>query len=317
MSHLPPPVRCSLYVSLSALVCSEEEERPMSTLRAALKETDEHRWRGMRSRPRNYGQGLGAIESLERTATALPLPRDLRASAAKWVASGMGLAVPKDLLKYVVRTWLNEGLAPSTAIIRLNCLSACGVDVRGCRPRKPNALKWWLSPQQEEVVVPYLRVSKNPVDRDLADLIEWTTRTGLRIEESLALAWTDVYVRPRGTSITVPGLKTQSAQATIPVSEGAVEVLERRRLLGTGRVFEANYWSLCKAWQAARTILELDNPGRATLKALRRSAARRLTVKGMPAQMLKSYLRHEDLKTTMGYLRLTGGYSEEELGKWL
>ena len=43
----------------------------------------------------------------------------------------------------------------------------------------------------------------------------------------------------------------------------------------------------------------------ATLKALRRSAARYLTVGGMPLDILRQYLRHNSVATTMGYLRLT------------
>jgi len=55
----------------------------------------------------------------------------------------------------------------------------------------------------------------------------------------------------------------------------------------------------------------------ATLKAMRRTAVRHLTVNGMPTEMVRDYLRHSDIKTTMGYLHLVGGYSTEEQRRYL
>jgi hypothetical protein len=37
----------------------------------------------------------------------------------------------------------------------------------------------------------------------------------------------------------------------------------------------------------------------------------------MPLDVLRQYLRHENIKTTEEYLRLTGGYSEAEMRRWL
>jgi hypothetical protein len=37
----------------------------------------------------------------------------------------------------------------------------------------------------------------------------------------------------------------------------------------------------------------------------------------MPLDMLRQYLRHESIWTTMGYLRLVGGYDKDEMRKFL
>lgn len=227
-------------------------------------------------------------------------------------------SVTKDHLRAAVTLWLAKGTKESTIVGRLNCLSCLGVKVNGCRPKVPRKLKWWLSPEDEERLTEFCRASDKPRLHVLADVIEWTTRTGLRIEESIALKWSDVHFRAEWTLVTVPGLKTQTAQKTLPVSADAAAVLMRRRALGGKTVFDVVYWELQRAWQDARDILGLTDPYSATLKALRRSAARSLHVsKGMPLDMVRQYLRHENVDTTMGYLRLTGGYGEEEIGKWL
>jgi integrase len=82
-------------------------------------------------------------------------------------------------------------------------------------------------------------------------------------------------------------------------------------------VFPIKYYHLHESWDKARAFLgEQDNP-MATIKALRRTAARHLTTSGMPTEMVRDYLRHSDIKTTMGYLHLVGGYSVTEQRRWL
>jgi integrase len=71
-----------------------------------------------------------------------------------------------------------------------------------------------------------------------------------------------------------------------------------------------------RKWATVRKQMGIEHPG-ATLKAFRRGAARQLTVGGMPLDMLRQYLRHESVSTTMGYLRLVGGYDKNEMRKFL
>ena len=120
------------------------------------------------------------------------------------------------------------------------------------------------------------------------------------------------------TEMHVPGLKTMAAQATLPLSSAATVVavyIFRGR--SRGLMFHTvNYCQLRRKWATVRKQMGIENPG-ATLKAFRRGAARQLTVGGMPLDMLRQYLRHESIRTTMGYLRLVGGYDKDEMRKFL
>ena len=291
------------------------------TLDEALRDAVAYRWAGMPSLKRNRSQGGMAVATLEqiirKAGTAAPLPSRI----AKHVYVGRTVRVDevqrKDLRR-AVRIWQGEGAEAATIIARLNCLSAMGVDVTGTRPTIPRKLKWWLNPEQEATVLAHLADRYGQVWEDLADYIRWASATGLRVEESLELRWSDIHQRGDRTFMTVPGLKTHMAQATLPVSAEAAAILAKRRPLGGTRVFDQSYHQMQRAWAQARLCLGLPNPYVATLKALRRTAARSLhSTKGMPLDMTRQYLRHENVETTMGYLRLTGGYTDEEFAKCL
>lgn len=210
--------------------------------------------------------------------------------------------------------WYRSGIAPATINKRLNCLSALGVNVNGCREKLKPALKWWLRPEEEERASKWLRDHNYfTVDR----LIRWTTHTGLRIEETLRLE--RQHFGASFTTVTVPGLKTATSQATLPL--GPIP----RNLVGSYfwdnatmvKLCPTSYDTLKRTWNQLRDAMGWEGNG-VTLKALRRSAARYLHVDcGMPLDMVRHYLRHEDLETTLGYLRLTGGYGTEEMRRYL
>jgi integrase len=186
-----------------------------------------------------------------------------------------------------------------------------GVAVQGCRPKLPNKLKWWLTPRQQEAMRAMLGA-----DDPLMQFADWTLLTGLRVEETLRL--TRDSFNEDFTEVNVPGLKTVAAQATLPLSSAAtvvaVYVFKGRN---RGLMFHTvNYCQLMRKWARVRKQMGIENPG-ATLKAFRRGAARQLTVGGMPLDMLRQYLRHESVRTTMGYLRLVGGYDKDEMRKFL
>jgi integrase len=221
-----------------------------------------------------------------------------------------------------------------------------GVNVSGCRPRQARPLKWWLRPDDHKKLVAWLRVTSDPANvtaRELetigrfvfvittgltppplegaellADYIDWTVQTGLRVEESLRLRRSDFAADYR--SVTVPGTKTGSSQATLPITGEATAVVSRRFSAGSQPVapgtllFPATYTALRIAWREARRHIGADGNPMATLKALRRSAARRLHADlGMPLDKVRHYLRHSSVSTTMGYLRARQEIAESVL----
>ena len=170
--------------------------------------------------------------------------------------------------------------------------------------------------QQTTEAPPIKERTDAPTDLILADFIDWTVWTGLRVEESLRLRRSSFANGFR--SVTVPGLKTLGSQATLPISSDATALAKRifAGSSGDALMFPVCYRQLSRRWRVVMKTMGVDHP-MATLKALRRSAARYLTVGGMPLDILRQYLRHNSVATTMGYLRLTGGYGENEMRRWL
>ena len=181
----------------------------------------------------------------------------------------------------------------------------------------PNKPKWWLRPEQQAKALAWLAERPGAKYRQMADFLQFVTLTGLRVEEALRLTWADIIERPTRTIIAVPGTKTANAVRTVPISAAAVAVLDRVRGLDAVKVFPLPYHQMGIVWRECREHIGLENPREATLKAFRRNAARHLTVNGMPTAVLKDYLGHSKIETTLGYLKLAGGYNEEEFGKWL
>lgn len=240
-------------------------------------------------------------------------------------------ATVEDRIKWCTAKWYRDGLSPATITKRLNCLGKLGVPVAGLKPTKKPALKWWLKPHMKSKLMGHEGISQ-----DLKDWVEWTTTTGLRIEETLRLRVADFEwernAKPTpghhfdAVAITVPGLKTHASQTTLPIGEAPRAIIARR--MGTElaimdsnrKLFDLTYLELVILWDNAMMAIgvskQLDPT--ATLKALRRNAARYLHVdRKMPLDMVRQYLRHEDIQTTMGYLALTGGYGTEEMKGYL
>lgn len=276
----------------------------METLDKALSRIWETEWRHMRSGETLKSQAWSAIRAL---------------GAFRKVTE-----VDQEAVQLVTSEWYEEGLSPATITKRLNCLSKLGVSVEGCRVKVPKGLKWYLKESDKPKVLEWCREQDCAY---MADFIEWTTLTGFRIEESMRLRWADL--DDDYTQVSVPGMKTGASQATLPIGPQVAAVLERVRApyahgwwtnneTPPYRVFPSDYVVLNDNWQAIRHAFGWQDDPTATLKALRRSAARYLHVDcGMPLHMVQQYLRHESMDTTLEYLRLTGGYGTEEMRRYL
>lgn len=293
----------------------EINARDTRTFAQVLADTITTRWAGRRCEESLPTQARKALEALSHAMRPDLAQEDLAAR----LGSVRFCDVVPGHLRSAVKQWKEQGLAPRLINRRLVCLSAMGFNSKGNYQRVPKTLKWWLKPDDQAKLVAKLTVYG---DHEFVDYIEWATSTGFRVEESLRLTRADFTEDHGGrVLVTVPGLKTYDAQATLPLSQEAVEVYERR--LGAGAdpeepLFVTPYWKLAEKWRRYRHIIGAGNVKDATLKAFRRVSARRLhTAKAMPLDLVRHYLRHENIETTMGYLRLTGGYSTDEFARYL
>lgn len=279
------------------------------TLDQALSRVWEQDWRHRRSGSTLRSQASQAVLDLEMRPT--------------W--SSLVSAVTIERVQAATKGWYAQGLAPATIQKRLNCLSKLGVNVEGCRKPAPKQLKWYLP---EAMVPRVLTFCVTNEYKSLGNLIMWTTRTGLRIEESLRLQWADLGYAITKTPIvyfeevSVPGTKTGYAQARLPLGEAIgvymAAVLRSNSPTVYNKPFPWTYEQYQTQWNHVREAFGWKDDPTATLKALRRSAARYLHVDcGMPLHMVQQYLRHESMDTTLEYLRLTGGYGTEEMRRYL
>jgi integrase len=289
-----------------------------ATLDVLASELSAGRWQGMRGRPILGGALRRAIktlcELLGRSSSAIH-PADVR---------------PEHVAE-CVRLWRErDGLGPATINFRLTVLSSVGIDCAGNWRTVRLPPKWWLKLDDCDRLLTWLRGDPEPM-RDaaiVADYVEFVTRVGLRVEETLRLKWADVSIdlqiiegeAVNQSEITVPGTKTAGAQASLAISVVPALLLKRRfeaRAPDAAYVFPIRYELLAERWLRCRSFLGVEGNPLSTLRALRRTAARHLTTRGMPTDIVRQYLRHSQIETTMGYLRLVGGYSTAEQRRWL
>jgi integrase len=294
-------------------------------LSVAALDVADHKWYGSRTCKSNVSQLKLAMNTL------LEVVGPSRTRTVEEITT--------EHLKACVHLWRDrDGLSSSTINTRINTLSALGIDCQGVRLSSKSPLKWHLPPDKLEPLLAYLRAKEPPFPRArlMADYVEWVCFTGMRVEEVLRMTWDDVRldireeIDPKSkeailinkSEMTVPGTKSAGAQATLAISLRPALLLWKQRMMvakapGAALVFPINYDRLSVDWAHPRAFLGATDNKLATLKSLRRSAARNLTVNGMPTAILKDYLRHSNIATTMGYLRLTGGYSTNEQRRWL
>ena len=184
---------------------------------------------------------------------------------------------------------------------------------------RQRVLKWWLTPEAwQKELEPWLVLQ--PWGEDMADYIEWTLETGLRVEETLRLLPSDF---PQATTLEVPGTKSVGSAVRIGISDRAAAIVNRRRQMHTDsgtifnptakRIFDVPYHVLKSRWNACRKVLGVEDNPTATLKSLRRSfAARCILQKAIPGPLLKELMRHSNMATTMEYLKLVGFTDNDE-----
>lgn len=283
---------------------------------------------------------------------------------AQGAANEVLTRAPSDLaLEEIDTAWLRQYVkecvtaknSPATINAKLSFVSRvfehnkAKLTQHGGRPYKPempwapkrNAVKWWLTPALAPKVTLWLRQNHMA---DYADYVEWTTNSGLRVEETLRVQRDHFNFDAK--TLTVPGTKSGLAQRVIPLYSAAFDLADRRlqtkldphdylfdfapadaafekRCMGLSHTdreverLQRNYNCVRRAWARVKDVFGLQRDKTATLKALRRSFAKVATDNGMPTAVLQQYLGHEDIETTMEYLKVVGGYNLDVIRRWV
>lgn len=235
----------------------------------------------------------------------------------------MGSITEQDVEDFKLHKRLN-GCTNSTINKYLSCLSVL-FDVAGVpKPtirRLPEAKveKWFLPEEKIGELMEFLqRRSETLGGRHgpFKDYIGTLIYTGMRPKEALALQAR--HLSFISGAITIPGTKTSSSEATIPMFDEAEPYLHNSRCRpDKGTLFGLTYEEVAAMWNEVRYHMGWDTIPTATLKALRRTFADIATKRGMPSAVLQRVLRHSSIRTTEGYLQLTGSGLVEESRKYM
>lgn len=252
---------------------------------------------------RRIVSGLGPKVMFSDVGTA-----ELDALVGKWRADGLSSATIKHYLYTTRRVFKLAAARAKASGVQKDRIPELPVVTLRRPPR------WWLTPDLYEMVIGWC------FEHDqlwLADYVDWTINTGLRVQETLRCRRHHFTgLTSERPLLTVPGTKTDNSETTLPISMEAARIAHARFEVGHV-LFPIGEQRLRAIWNDCREALGLADIPTATPRALRRTFARVATDGGMPAAVLQRYMRHSDIKTTKGYLELVGGWDSEDVRKYL
>ena len=158
----------------------------------------------------------------------------------------------------------------------------------------------YLTKDMEIELLDYLLVNEH---REAKDIVECLIDLGCRVSELLGLE--KRYVDFDNNQINFNERKNDNAVA-VPMTNRVRDILTYHcyDLKDFDRVFSLEYDQLNGIWQDARKSLGYADKKFYTLHLCRHTTASRLVQRGVPLLLVKDWLGHEDIKTTMIYAHL-------------
>ena len=158
----------------------------------------------------------------------------------------------------------------------------------------------YLTPDMEIELLNYLTANEY---REARDIIECLIDLGCRVNELLNLEkrFIDFYIN----QINFNDRKNDMAVA-VPMTDRVKSKIQDyyNNSKDFDKVFSLNYSELNAIWQKARKDLGYADKKFYTLHLCRHTCASRLVQRGVPILLVKDWLGHEDIKTTMIYAHL-------------
>tara|TARA_R100001224_G_scaffold111732_2_gene92445 strand:- start:378 stop:1220 length:843 start_codon:yes stop_codon:yes gene_type:complete len=159
----------------------------------------------------------------------------------------------------------------------------------------------YLTEDMEKELLSWLSMKRE--HREAKDIVECLIDLGCRVSELLGLE--KRYVDFDNNQINFNERKNDSAVA-VPMTKRVQSIMRSycRELKDFDRVFKLNYDSLNFIWQEARRDLGYKDKKFYTLHLCRHTCASRLVQRGCQLLLVKDWLGHDDIKTTMIYAHL-------------
>ncbi|QNN21228.1 site-specific integrase [Planctomycetales bacterium ZRK34] len=226
------------------------------------------------------------------------------------VANLIGYEVPVSsvtqlTIDYVVSELKRRNLSNATINRKLSALSKMlkFAEDRGWIDRRPKIERLrenthrirWMTNAEEETV---LKTCRFLGFTDLADLVVVLTDTGMRLSEALKLHSKDIdsgMIRVWQNKADYP--------RSVPMTKRVREVVERRS--GDGELFPKLTFDMAQhQWQRVRDIVGMAGDDQFVLHMLRHTCASRLVQRGVSLPVVKEFLGHKSIQTTMRYAHL-------------
>ena len=159
----------------------------------------------------------------------------------------------------------------------------------------------YLTTDMERELLSWLNCMQR--NREAKDIIECLIDLGCRVDELLNLE--KRFVDFDNNQINFNDRKNDNAVA-VPMTNRVKSILRRyyREVKDFDKLFSLNYSELNAIWQKARTDLGYADKKFYTLHLCRHTCASRLVQRGCQLLLVKDWLGHEDIKTTMIYAHL-------------
>jgi integrase len=159
----------------------------------------------------------------------------------------------------------------------------------------------YLTADMERELLSWLNCMQR--NREAKDIIECLIDLGCRVNELLNLE--KRFVDFDNNQINFNDRKNDNAVA-VPMTNRVKSILRRyyREVKDFNKLFSLNYSELNAIWQKARTDLGYADKKFYTLHLCRHTCASRLVQRGCQLLLVKDWLGHEDIKTTMIYAHL-------------
>ena len=159
----------------------------------------------------------------------------------------------------------------------------------------------YLTQDMERELLSWLNCMQR--NREAKDIIECLIDLGCRVNELLNLE--KRFVDFDNNQINFNDRKNDNAVA-VPMTNRVKSILRRyyREVKDFDKLFSLDYSELNAIWQKARTDLGYADKMFYTLHLCRHTCASRLVQRGCQLLLVKDWLGHEDIKTTMIYAHL-------------
>ena len=144
------------------------------------------------------------------------------------------------------------------------------------------------------------------VSEEAADICLFLIDTGLRVQQEGLAVEVHHMVRDRTGKVQLlvtdgKGGKARSIYLTARAETIAAKYTEQAKEAGRSLLFSLNYDALYRIFVTARRKLELDD---VTIHTLRHTCASRMAQRGVALQVIKAWMGHTSINTTMRYVHL-------------